>query len=141
MRKFFTSLFAFILSGLAGGLVAQGLAVATDADVAYILVFMISALVTILVTVALFIAQFMSNPQSAINLTSLIAVAFFVLVGVGLITWTFSQPSGKSQWSSDLPIVAGLVLPGLATVLVQWLFVGWRVKRAQAGFGRSGANA
>ncbi|RUV02002.1 hypothetical protein EOB36_11640 [Mesorhizobium sp. M6A.T.Cr.TU.017.01.1.1] len=141
MRKFFTSLFAFILSGLAGGLVAQGLAVATDADVEYILVFMISPLVTILVTVALFIAQFMSNPQSAINLTSLIAVAFFVLVGVGLITWTFSQPPGKSQWSSDLPIVAGLVLPGLATVLVQWLFVGWRVKRAQAGFGRSGANA
>jgi hypothetical protein len=141
VRKFFTSLFAFILSGLAGGLVAQGLAVATDADVEYILVFMASALVTILVTVALLIAQFMSNPQSAINLTSLIAVAFFVLVGVGLIAWTFSQPPGKSQWSSDLPIVAGLVLPGLATVLVQWLFVGWRVKRAQAGFGRSSANA
>ncbi|CAH2406976.1 hypothetical protein [Mesorhizobium escarrei] len=32
-------------------------------------------------------------------------------------------------------------LSGIVTIIVQWLFVGWRVKRAQAGFGRSGANA
>ncbi|MCV3209475.1 hypothetical protein OHD62_16670 [Mesorhizobium sp. YC-39] len=141
MRRFFTSLFAFVLSGLAGGLVAQGLAVATDADVEYILVFMISALVTILVTVAFFIAQFMSDAQRAIGLTALCAIALFVLVGLGLIAWTFSQPPGRSQWSSDLRVVAGLVLPGIATVLVQWLFVGWRARRSQAGFGRSGASA
>ncbi|CCV13612.1 hypothetical protein [Mesorhizobium sp. STM 4661] len=141
MRKFFTSLFAFILSGLAGGLVAQQLAVATGAQEEYILVFMASVLVTVILTVVFFIAQFMSNPQRAINRMTLIAVAFFVLVGVGLIAWTFSQPPGKSQWSGDLPVVAGLVLPGIATALVQWLFVGWRVRRSQAGFGRSGANA
>ncbi|WP_258117297.1 hypothetical protein [Mesorhizobium onobrychidis] len=32
-------------------------------------------------------------------------------------------------------------LPGIVTIIVQWLFVGWRVKRAQAGFGGSGASA
>ncbi|ESX82231.1 MULTISPECIES: hypothetical protein [unclassified Mesorhizobium] len=138
MRKFFTSLFAFFLSGLAGGLVAQWLAVATNADVEYILVFMISALVTVLVTVAFFIAQFMSDPRRATKLTATIGVAFFVLVGVSLIGWTFSQPPGKSQWSGDLPIVAGLVLPGIATVLVQWLFVRWRLARSQPGFGGAG---
>ncbi|MFB9982529.1 hypothetical protein ACFSQQ_12785 [Mesorhizobium kowhaii] len=50
MRTFFTSLFAFILSGLAGGLVAQWLAIATGAEEEYILVFMFSVLVTFMVT-------------------------------------------------------------------------------------------
>ncbi|UVK36938.1 hypothetical protein LHFGNBLO_003913 [Mesorhizobium sp. AR10] len=137
MRKFFTSLFAFILSGLAGGLVAQWLAIATNADMEFILVFMVSALVTLVATVVFFIAQFVSDPQRAINLAALVGVAFFVLVGIGLIAWTFSQPPAKAQWSGDLPVVAGLALPGIATVLVQWLFVGWRVRRglnkAEAG--------
>jgi len=129
VRTFFTSLFALILSGLAGGLVAQWLAVATNADVEFILVFMASALVTIVATVAFFIAQVVPNPQRAINLTGLVGVALFVLAGIGLIAWTFSQPPGKAQWSGDLPVVAGLVLPSIATVIVQWLFVGWRVRR------------
>jgi purine-cytosine permease-like protein len=33
------------------------------------------------------------------------------------------------------------ILPGIVTVIVQWLFMRRRVKRAQAGFGRSGASA
>ncbi|MER9564809.1 hypothetical protein [Mesorhizobium sp. M0571] len=138
MRKFFTSLFAFFLSGLAGGLVAQQLAVITDAQEEYILVFMTSVLVTVILTAVFFIAQFMPNPQKAINLTMFVAVGFFLLVGVGLIGWTFSQPPGKRQWSGDLPIVAGLVLPGIATVLVQWLFVRWLLGRSQPGFGGAG---
>jgi len=92
VRKFFTSLFALILSGLAGGLVAMWLAIATNADSEYILVFMLSALVAIVLTVVFFIAQFMSDPQRAVNLTALVAVALFVVIGIGLIAWTFSQP-------------------------------------------------
>jgi 1,4-dihydroxy-2-naphthoate octaprenyltransferase len=129
VRKFFTSLFALIISGFAGGLVAQQLAVATDAHEEYILVFMVSVLVTLLVTIAFFIAQFFSNAPKAVNLTGLGAVVFFVLIGIGLIGWTFSQPPDRRQWSGDLPIVAGLVLPSLAIVLVHWLFVRWRLRR------------
>ncbi|ESY46920.1 hypothetical protein ACYG9Z_00380 [Mesorhizobium sp. RSR380A] len=138
MRKFVTSLFALILSGLAGGLVALWLAIVTNANSEYILVFMVSALVTIVATVAFFIAQFVPNPQRAINLTGLVGVSLFVLAGIGLIAWTFSQAPGKAQWSGDLPVVAGLFLPSIATVIVQWLFVGWRVRRglrAEAGAG------
>jgi ethanolamine transporter EutH len=129
VRKFFTSLFALILSGLAGGLVAMWLAIATNADSEYILVFMLSALVAIVLTVVFLIAQFMSDPQRAVNLTALVAVAFFVIIGIGLIAWTLSQPPGKAQWSGDFRFGAGLVLPGIATVLAQWLFVRWRVRR------------
>lgn len=129
MRIVFTSLFAFIISGFAGGLVAQLLAVATHAQEEYILVFMASALVTLVVTIVFFIAQLLSNAATIINWLALCAVALFVLIGLGLVGWTFSQPIGKRQWGSDLPIVAGLVLPSLATVLVHWLFVRWRLKR------------
>ncbi|MER8641367.1 MULTISPECIES: hypothetical protein [unclassified Mesorhizobium] len=138
MRKFVTSLFALILSGLAGGLVALWLAIATNANSEYILVFMVSALVTIVATVAFFIAQFVPNPQRAINLAGIVGIALFVLAGIGLIAWTFSQPPGKAQWSGDLHFGAGLILPSIATVIVQWLFVGWRVRRglrAEAGAG------
>ena len=129
MRIVFTSLFAFVISGFAGGLVAQLLAVATHAQEEYILVFMASALVTIIVTIVFFIAQLFSNPLKAINWVALCVIVLFVLIGLGLIGWTFSQPIGKRQWAGDLPIVAGLVLPSLATVLVHWLFVRWRVGR------------
>jgi protein-S-isoprenylcysteine O-methyltransferase Ste14 len=129
VRKFFTSLFAFFISGFAGSLVALGLAIATDAQEEYILVFMASALVTIVVTLVFFIAQFFSNAATIIDWLALCAIVLFVLVGLGLIGWTFSQPIDKRQWGSNLPIVAGLVLPTLATVVVHWLFVRWRVGR------------
>ncbi|ODA95105.1 hypothetical protein BFX40_21020 [Mesorhizobium sp. SEMIA 3007] len=129
MRKFFTSLFAFFISWFAGGLVALGLANATDAQEEYILVFMASALVTIVVAIVFFVAQFFSNAPAIIDWLALCTIVLFVLVGLGLIGWTFSQPVDKRQWGSDLPIVAGLVLPNLTTVLVHWLFVRWRVGR------------
>ena len=129
MRKFFTSLFAFFISWFAGGLVALGLAIATDAQEEYILVFMASALVTIVVAIVFFVAQFFSNAPAIIDWLALCTIVLFVLVGLGLIGWTFSQPVDKRQWGSDLPIVAGLVLPNLSTVLVHWLFVRWRVGR------------
>jgi hypothetical protein len=127
VRKFFTSLFAFFISGFAGGLVALGLAIATHAREEYILVFMVSALVTIVVTIVFFVAQFFSI--RVINWLALCAIVLFVLIGLGLIGWTFSQPVGKREWASNLPIIEGLVLPSLATVLVHWLFVRWRVGR------------
>ncbi|RUU47850.1 hypothetical protein EOC99_37840, partial [Mesorhizobium sp. M7A.T.Ca.TU.009.01.1.1] len=70
-----------------------------------------------------------SNAPTIINWLGLCAIVLFVLIGLGLIGWTFSQPVDKRQWGGDLPIVAGLVLPNLATVLVHWLFVRWRLRR------------
>jgi len=133
VRKFFTSLFAFFISWFAGGLVALGLAIATDAQEEYILVFMASALVTIVVTIVFFVAQFFSNAPTVINWLALCAIVLFVLTGLGLIGWTFSQPVDKRQWGGDLPIAAGLVLPSLATVLVHWLFVRWRMRHGLTG--------
>ena len=140
MRKFFTSLFAFFLSGIAGGLVAQWLAVATNADEEYILVFLLSALVTVVVTLVFFVAQFMTDPLSAVGKTGkwlliIFAVLFLLLIAVIL------TEAGPAEVTDDMPIVVGLGMPSLVTVVVQWLFVRWRVMRGQAGFGRSEASA
>ncbi|WP_292645598.1 hypothetical protein [Mesorhizobium sp.] len=90
---------------------------------------MASALVTICVTIVFFIAQLSSNASAIINWLALCAIVLFALIGLGLIGWTFSQPVDKRQWGGDLPIVAGMVLPNLATVLVHWLFVRRRLRR------------
>lgn len=117
MRKFVTSLFALILSGLAGGLVAQELAVITNAQEEYILVFMVSVLVTFIVTFVFFVAQLMTDPVAAVARTgkwSLIVFAALIALLVALILYADSSAA---------------VVPGLVTIVVQWLFVRWRVSR------------
>lgn len=129
MRKFVTSLFALILSGLAGGLVAQELAVITNAQEEYILVFMASVLVTFIVTFVFFVAQLMTDPVAAVARTgkwSLIVFAVLIALLVALILYADSSAAVVSK---DIPMVAGLGLPGLVTIVVQWLFVRWRVSR------------
>ncbi|TPN86442.1 hypothetical protein FJ987_16895 [Mesorhizobium sp. CU2] len=141
MRALFTSLFAFILSGFLGGVVAQQLAVATGATEEYIVVFMATALVAILVTAFFFVAQFRSDPVRAADRTMWRLLAIFGLALVVLAGWTFAEPAANGSTARDLSIIAGLILPGAATILVQWLFVRWRLKRAAIKFGRDGANA
>jgi len=141
VRKFFTSLFALILSGLAGGLVAQQLAVMTGATEEYIVVFAATVLVVIAVTIAFFAVQFFAEPVRAVDRTLWWPLAMFGLALLALAGWTFSVPAENRATASDLSIVAGLILPGVATIIVQWLFVRWRLKRSAAGFGRGGAGA
>lgn len=141
MRTFFTSFMAFFLSLLFGAIVAVGLAINTDAHEEYILVFIACGLVTTVVTILFFIAQFVPNPLKAINWVGIGTFVLFVLIGFGLIGWTFSQPPEGRDWGGNLPIIAGLVLPSLVTIAVHWLFVRWRVMRGQADFGRGEASA
>ncbi|MGX5847892.1 hypothetical protein ACWGTO_12555 [Mesorhizobium sp. PL10] len=141
MRIVFTSFMAFFLSLLAGAIGAVGLAVNTGAHEEYILVFFACGLVTAAVTILFFIAQFFPNPLKAINWVGIGTFALFALIGFGLIGWTFSQPPEGRDWGGNLPIIAGLVLSSLATIVVHWLFVQWRVRRGQPGFGRGEARA
>lgn len=135
MRVFLTSLMAFIISGFAGGMVAQVIAVTSDATEEFILVFMASALVTIVISVLFFIAQLVANPASAVSVLGRVLVAILVVIGIGLAIWSLwaadFAPESKEIW-----LVVGLVLPGIVTVLTHWLFVAWRVKNTPAQFGR-----
>ncbi|TPM41894.1 hypothetical protein [Mesorhizobium sp. B2-3-4] len=129
MRKFFTSLFAFVLTGFAGGLVAQWLAVAADAQEEYILVFMASMLVTFVVTFVFFVAQFMNDPLAAVATSGKwLLIVFLVLIAL-LIALILYTDSSAAVVKKDMPLVIGLALPGLVTIITQWLFVRWRVRR------------
>lgn len=140
MRPVVTSALAFFLSLFAGGIVAQQLAVSTGAQEEYILVFIATVLVAIIVTIPFFIAQYRPEQLSAVGkVAGWLMIIFVVLLAV-LAGWAFYAAAGDAQkFGKDLPIVAGLVLPGLAIILVQWLFTRWRVRRALPRFGRGSA--
>ncbi|WP_027061638.1 hypothetical protein [Mesorhizobium loti] len=129
MRKFFTSLFAFIISGFVGGLVAQQLAVITDAQEEYIIVFMFSVLVTFVVTFVFFVAQLMNDPVAAVARTGKWTLIVFVVLLALFVALILYSDSSAAVVRKDMPMVAGLGLPGLVTIIVHWLFVRWRVKR------------
>ena len=141
MRIAFTSLFAFILSGLAGGLVVEQLAVLSGATEEYIVVFAATVMIVILVTIAFFLVQFRAEPVRAVDRLMWGLLAIFGVVLIALAGWTFSVPAANRATASDLSIVTGLILPGVVAIIVQWLFVRWRLKRSAARFGRGGANA
>ncbi|MEO5759417.1 MAG: hypothetical protein ABIQ51_21450 [Mesorhizobium sp.] len=129
MRKFFTSFFAFLISGLAGGLVAQQLAVATGAEEEYIIVFMASVLVTCVVTFIFFVAQFQRDPLAAVNATGKWSLIVFAALLVLLVALILYSDSTSTAVKGDVPIVIGLGLPGLVIIIIHWLFVRWRVRR------------
>ena len=132
MRKFFTSLFAFIISGFVGGLVAQQLAVITDAQEEYIIVFMFSVLVTFVVTFVFFVAQLMNDPVAAVARTGKWTLIVFVVLLALFVVLILYSDSSTAVVRKDMPMVAGLGLPGLVTIIIHWLFVRWRVKRGVA---------
>lgn len=129
MRTFFTSLFAFIVSGFIGGLVAQELAVATGAEEEYVIVFMFSVLVTFVVTFVFFVAQLMNDPVAAVAGAGKWTLIVFVALLALLVVLILYSDSSAAVVRKDMPMVAGLGLPGLVTIIVHWLFVRWRVKR------------
>lgn len=138
MRKVFASLLAFFASFVAGGLVAQALAVWTGAGEEYIAVFFLIAPVAIVAALFLFVAQFFANASKAVDRAAIGLLAICALAFAGLIAWTFMQPPAQRDLGGDLRMIAGLVVPGLAIIGVQWLIVRNMLPQAyQAAFGRS----
>ena len=97
MRIFFTSLIAFFLSGFAGGLVAQALAVWTGATEEYILVFAAIALVVAIVTFVFFIAQFFGNATNAVNRAAVALLILFAIALIGLVGLDICRVSGAPR--------------------------------------------
>jgi hypothetical protein len=137
VRIFATSLLAFFVSLFAGGMIAQLLAVETGGQEEWILVFMVTALVAMVMTIVFFIAQFRADQSRAAGTAAKWSLIVFAILLVGLVIWTI-WAAGMDRAGNDLPIIAGLVLPSVAIILVQWLIVRWHALRgtAQPRFGR-----
>lgn len=143
MRSFLTSLFALIVSLFIGILIAQALAVWSNGSEEWLVAFGLAMLVAGAVTVVFFIEQLAFGTRKAAYVTALILTAIFALVA-GMLVWaSFALSTGPAEAVRDAPLIAGIVLPGLAIILIQWLIVRWRVPQSaempvQLRFGRGG---
>lgn len=121
MRKIFVSLLAYLVSGIAGGIVAQQIAVRSEAGQEFILVFFVVALLSVTAAVAFFAAQFF-GPRG-IDRTAL----FFSLVLAALLAvvsaWAYRQATPHSLAHGDLMILGSLALSGAVLIATHWLVV------------------
>lgn len=130
MRIALTTLLAFMASLLAGQTVAQQVAVAVDADVEFVLVFLGVFAIACVVTVALLVAQLNGHPRRAVGAVALWSVLGLLLLAVLLGIVSFGMAREASAVRGDLPIILGLVAAGMAVVLVAWAVVRWRTPLA-----------
>ena len=143
MRSFLTSLLAFFISLLAGELIVQVLAEQTNGTEEWLVAFGLVILVAGAVTVVFFIEQLVFGTRKAAYVTALTLAAIFMLLA-GLLVWaSYALSTGPADPSRDAPLIAGLVLPGFAIILLQWLIVRWRTGRegtppSLPRFGRGG---
>lgn len=126
MRIVLTTLLLLVAGFLAGALVAQALAVGTSADQEFILVFMVLALVWMASSVAFIVVQFLADPRRAAATVAVVLSALVVVCGVAMVGIDMTLSEGGSAETRSWPVVAGLVVPNLATILVQFLVVRWR---------------
>jgi hypothetical protein len=128
-----------IVSLLVGGIIAQVLAVETGADQEWILVFAATVLIVIAATFVFFVVQLASGSRRAVGVTTAVLLVILAIFLAGLLIWTI-WAGGADGARKDLPIIAGLVLPGAAVIVVQWLIVRWRAQHMIEGprFGRGG---
>lgn len=141
MRSFLTSLLAFFASLLAGGVIAQALAVHYSGQEEWILVFMSVVVVAIATTIIFFIVQLASGTRLAAFITLVVLLVLFTVMLGGLIFWTFFSAPSNAVPSDDRALTIGLVAPNVAVILVQWLIVHLRSAQAaqtqiQPRFGR-----
>jgi hypothetical protein len=124
MRSLATSLIALVVSLIVGGIITQLLAVSSDGREEWIVAFGMTILVSGAVTFVFLIVQLVSGSRWAAGFAALVLLAVFVFV-IGTVVWSIFASEAEPS-SDDLSLTAGLVLPGISIILIQWLIVRWR---------------
>ena len=95
MRILFTTILAFILSIMIGGMAAVQIAEITKAQEEFILAFMSLILVAVVATIAFAVAQARADPSTSIITTGRWSMALLAASAVGLIMWSVF---GANPW-------------------------------------------
>ena len=141
MRSFLTSLFALIVSLLVGELIVQGLAVESGGTEEWIVAFGMVILVAAAVALVFLVVQLAAGSGRAANVAALVQAIVFTIFA-GLVVWAnFALSTGADKDGAAL--LAGIVAPGYAIIVVQWLIVRWlgpqpAVVPSMPRFGRGG---
>ena len=126
MRILVTTLLMVVAGFLAGGLVAQGLAVETGADQEFILVFVAIACILVVSSVVFFAVQFFTDVRKAAGVAMRILLGFIVVAALILIVIDLIDQPDHGAIARSWPIIVGLTLPNAILVVVQWLIVRYR---------------
>jgi hypothetical protein len=143
MRSFLTSLLALIISFLTGALIVEALAIATDGMEEWMVALGLVILVTVGVALVFLAVQLAAGSGRAANIAALILAIVFAGVA-GLVVWAnIALTPDPVSGPEDDALIAGIVLPGFAIILVQWLIVRWLGPRTAPAptlprFGRGG---
>lgn len=126
MRILFTTILAFILSIMIGGMAAVQIAEITKAQEEFILAFMSLILVAVVATIAFAVAQARADPSTSIITTGRWSMALLAASAVGLIMWSVFGANSLQESRRDIPLLLGLIAPAFLAIATQWLFVRWR---------------
>jgi hypothetical protein len=142
MRSLLTSIMALIVSLFVGETIAQVLAVRANGREEWIVVFGFAILVAGAAAVVFLIVQLVTASRGALAATALALLVVLAILAGGLV-WVIFSTASNAPADGDLAITAGLVLPSVAIILVQWLIVRWRAPRLaeqpqMPRFGRGG---
>lgn len=121
MRKLFISLLACLVSGIAGGIVAQRLAVLLGAGEEFILVFAATGLIFLLAAIAFFAAQFF-GPRGIDRTAIFLSLALAGILAV-VLALAYRQATPPSLTREDLTIIGSVASSGVMLILAHWLVV------------------
>jgi hypothetical protein len=141
MRSVLTSLFALIGSLLAGELIVQGLAVESGGAEEWLVAFGMVILVAAAVAFVFLIVQLAAGSGRAANIAALVLAIVFTIFGALVVWANFALSTGAQK--DDAALLAGIIVPGYAVIVVQWLIVRWlgprpAVAPSMPRFGRGG---
>ena len=126
MRAILTAFLILIAGFFSGGLLVQGIAVGTGADQEFIVVFAIFAAIYLLCSVAFIATLFFGNVRAAAGVVARVLLVLLVVAVSGLVAIDLLSDPSHGMIAKSWPVIAGLTLPGIVTVLVQWAIVRMR---------------
>ena len=130
MRVIITTIAAFFLSVLAGGIAAGMIAEATKAQEEFILVFFAIIVVALVACLLFGLAQLRAERAAAVSTTGRWLLGLIALMIVALVAFSIIAARNLADTTRDVPILVGFALPSVIVVAAQWIFVRWRLRRA-----------
>lgn len=143
MRNILTAVAAFVVSTFVAGMAALLIAEETHAQEEFILVFASIAPLGLIVGLPLLVASYGREPRLAVSRTARWLLVVFALLLAGLFGFAFYMAQTGGAVVDDLPILAGISIPAVTILVVQWLVFRLRARAPAVPpmqFGRIGTQ-
>jgi hypothetical protein len=143
LRNVVTAVIALALSTLVAGMAAVWLAVETRAQEEFVLVFAAIAPLGLICALPMLVASYRPEPRAAVGRVARWLFVIFALLLAGLFGFAFYMAQTGGAVVEDLPLLAGIAIPALVILIVQWILFRWRARSSAGGsppmrFGRIG---